>query len=94
MSHLSEQHVQGQGCPEGNTKNTFATPRETIVHGDTLCFMDMGPSLLQMLAFGGWWLVAVGHGWRLAVGGLWGLALTKKTGFLKTALVQAVGGKK
>ena len=46
----------------------FVTPTGTNVHGGALCFMVMGPSLLQRLAVGGWWMVAVG-GWRLAVGG-------------------------
>ena len=39
-----------------------------------LCFMVMGPALLQRLAVG-WWLVAVG-GWRwLVVGGRWFMGL-------------------
>ena len=40
---------------------------------DALCFMVMGPSLLQRLAVGSWLLV-VGGGWRLAVGS-WQLAV-------------------
>ena len=47
------------------------TPTEVNVHGDALCFMVMGPSLLQRLVVGGWWQLAVGGWWRLAVGG-WG----------------------
>ena len=62
-------------------KKTFATPTEKNVHGDALCFVVMGPSLLQRLAVGGWRLVAVG-GWRLAVGG--GIALCKGPSDLQT----------
>ena len=48
----------------------------TNVHGDTLCFMVMGPSLLEELAVGGGWRrLVVGRGWRLAVGGWWWLAV-------------------
>ena len=57
----------------GGGGNGCVLPTETNVHGDALCFMVMGPSLLQRLAVGGWWL-AVG-GWRLAVGGPWGVSL-------------------
>ena len=55
-------------------------PTETNVHGDALCFMIMGPSLLQRLVVGGWWPLAAVRGWRfvvrgrLAVGGWWQLA--------------------
>ena len=48
---------------------TFVTPTETHVHGDALCFLVMGPSLLQRLVVGGWWQLAVGGGWRLVVPG-------------------------
>ena len=62
----------GQGCPErGGKRKRFITPTETNVHGDALCFMVMGPSLLQRLAVGGWRLAAVGGWWELAVGGGW-----------------------
>ena len=54
-------------------KKTFVTPTEKNVHGDALCYIVMGPFVLQRLAVGGWRLVAVG-GWRLAVGGSWRLA--------------------
>ena len=53
------------------------TPTETNVHGaagDALCFMGMGPSLLERLVVGGWWLAVGGGWWRLMVGGCWGLA--------------------
>ena len=50
-------------------------PTGTNVDGDALCFMVMGPPLLQRLAVGGWWLVVVGSSWRLAVGGSWRLAV-------------------
>ena len=50
---------------------TFLTPAETMVHGDALCFMVMGPSLLQRLVVGGWWPLVVGGRWRLVVGGWW-----------------------
>ena len=53
---------------------------ETNVQEDALCFMAMGPSLLQKLAVGSSWRLAVGGWWRLAVGG-WRLAV-----FLRTAL--------
>ena len=42
--------VVGSGKSWGIT----VTPTETSVHGDALCFMVMGPSLLQKLAVGGW----------------------------------------
>ena len=48
---------------------TFVTPTEKNAHGDALCFMVMGPSLLQKLAVGGSWWLAVGGWWRLVVGG-------------------------
>ena len=58
----------------------FVTPTETNVHGDALCFMVMGPSLLRRLAVGGQRLVVPG-------GCPSGLSLTKdKTGFVRTAL--------
>ena len=44
-------------------------------HGDGLCFLVMGPSLLQRLAVDGWRLAAVGSGCRLAVGGGWRLVV-------------------
>ena len=68
-----------QGCPEGGGGEGFVTLTETNVHGDALCVMVMGPSLLQRLAVGVWWL-AVGGWRRLAVGGWWslGLSLPKK----------------
>ena len=54
-------------------------PTETNVHGDALCFMGMGHSLLQRLAVGGWRMAVRGGcsgWWRLvAVGGPWGLSL-------------------
>ena len=54
----------------------FVTLTEMNVHRDALCFMAMGPSVLQRLAVGGWWrLVAVGGGWWLAVSSPWGLSL-------------------
>ena len=54
----------------------FVTPTEMKVHGDALCFVVMGPSLLQRLVVGGWRLV-VGGGWRrLAVGG-WRLVVPR-----------------
>ena len=49
-------------------RKELVTPTATNVHGDTLCSMIMGPSLLLRLAVGGWWrLVAVGGGWWLVV---------------------------
>ena len=54
-------------------------PTETNVHGDAVCFMVMGPCLLQSLAVSGRRLVAVGvlrlvrlaavGGWRLVAPG-------------------------
>ena len=65
-------------------KKTFATPTEKSVHGDALCFMVTGPSLLQRLAVGSVWrLVGVGGWWRLAVGGRWGLSSEKLLWLLK-----------
>ena len=40
---------------------SFVMPTQMNVHRDALCFMVMGPSLLQRSAVGGWWL-AVGKG--------------------------------
>ena len=63
---------------KGKGKKTFVTSKETNVHGDALCLMVLGPSLLQRLAVGGgWWGLAVVGGWRLAAvgGGWWGLAV-------------------
>ena len=65
----------------GKPKQTFVTPTETNVHGDALCFMVMGPFLLQRLAVVGrrlvvgcWWLVGLAlDGWRLVVVGGWRL---------------------
>ena len=67
---------RGRRCsPQGppglslrGTTRTFLTPTETNVHGDALCFMIMGPPLLQRVAVGGGWRLAVG-GWRLVVPG-------------------------
>ena len=83
------------GLSLGDKKKGFVTRKTTNAHGDTLCLMIMGSSLLERLAVGRW-LLAVGGGWRrlvvggwwrLAVGGLCGLSLTKKnSGFLRTAL--------
>ena len=56
------------------------------VHGDALCFLVMGPSLLQRLAVDGWWRFAAVGGWRLAaicgwrlvaVGGGWRLVIPR-----------------
>ena len=55
----------------------FVTPTETNAHGNALCFLVMGRSVLQRLAVGGW---------RLVVGGPWGLSfravLSKKKNWL------------
>ena len=68
--------MEGRAVLKGE-KKTFATPTETNVHGDALCFMVMEPSLLQKLTVGGWWRLAVGGWWRLAaVGGWWGLVVS------------------
>ena len=40
----------------------------------TLMVMVVGPSLVQRLAVGGWWLVAFGGWWGLVVGSWWRLA--------------------
>ena len=63
------EHGAEQGCPQGESES-FGTPTETNVHGDALCFLIMGPCLLQRLAVDGWRLV-VGGGWQLVVGGWW-----------------------
>ena len=55
----------------GGGRKGFVTPTETNVHGDALCFMVIGPSLIQRLAVGGWRLATVGGGWCLAVAGCW-----------------------
>ena len=74
----------GAGLPlRGGKEKTFVTPTERNVHGDALCCLVMGLSLLERLAVGGWrlvvvsgWqLVVVGGGWQLAVGGGWRLAV-------------------
>ena len=84
----------------GGEKKRSETPTESNVHGDALCFMAMGPCLLQRLVVGGWrlafgggWRLAVGGWWRLAVGGWWSLGLSlrailnkKKPEFFRTAL--------
>ena len=54
----------------------FVTPTPTNDHRDALCFLVMGPSLLQRLAVGGWQRLAAVGGWRLVVGGGWRLALS------------------
>ena len=63
----------GLSLGENKEGKRFVTPTETNVHGDALCSVVMGRSLLQRLAVGGWRLVAVGGWWRLAVGGWWSL---------------------
>ena len=51
-------------------KKAFVRKTSTNVHGDTLCFMVMGPSLLQNLVVGGWWRLGFGRWqWLAAVGG-------------------------
>ena len=69
----------GPGGPSGERK-AFVTPTETNVRGDALCYMAMGPALLQKVAVGGWRQLAVGGWRRLAVGGWWslGAVLNKK----------------
>ena len=78
-----------QGCPSGGRKKGrgFVLPTETNVHGDALCFVVMGPSVVQRLAVGGWQRL------RLVVGGPWGLSLkgvlqkaTKKIWIIRAAL--------
>ena len=60
---------------KGKGKEKFCNAIETNVHGDALCFMAMGPPLLQRLPAGGWWWLAAVGGWRLvAVGSGWLLA--------------------
>ena len=63
----------------GKKRKGFVTPTEGNVHGDTLCFMVMGPSLLLyfstslllyfsiLFAVGGWRRLAVGGPWRLSL---------------------------
>ena len=67
--HGTGQGGGGAGLSFRGRKKTFVTPTETNVHRNALCFMVMGPSLLQRLAVGGWWRLAVGGGWRLVVPG-------------------------
>ena len=70
---IGERLAKGdQGCPQEGGKKTLVKPTETNVHGDALCFMVMGPSLLQRLAVGGWRLVGIG-GWLLMAVGRWQL---------------------
>ena len=48
----------------GKKRKGFVTPTEKSVHGDTLCCIVMGPSLLPKV--GGWRrLAAVGGSWSL-----------------------------
>ena len=54
-------------------KRTFVTPTETNVHGGSVCFLVMGPSVLQRLAVGSWWWLAAVGGWRLVTVGGWRL---------------------
>ena len=64
------------------------TPTATNVHGDALCFMVMGPFVLQRSTVGGWRRLVV-CGWRLvAVGGwrsLGAVLKQKRSAFLRTA---------
>ena len=72
MCHLS---VTSRAVLKGRKKKTLVTPTEMNFHGDALCFMVMGPSLLQKLAVGAWWQLAVDGGWcRLVVDGGWWVA--------------------
>ena len=102
-ARMQAQHQAHQDTPCRPTQNTRVVLQgrkkeksEANVHGDALCFMAIGPSLLQRLAMadGGWWWLAVGGRRLVAVGGWWslgavlkGLCLTKKkSGLLRTAL--------
>ena len=63
MKHRRRQHGKA-GPPIRKTKDEqgFVPPTETNVHGGTLCFIVMGPPLLQR-----WRLAAVGSGYPSVV---------------------------
>ena len=70
MLFLLQVQCSWTGCPLGG--GGFITPTATNVHGDSLCFLVVGHSLLQRLAVvvgGGGRRFVVGGGWRLALGG-------------------------
>ena len=52
--------IAGAGLSLRGKKKTPGKPTEKKIHRDALCFMAMGPSLLQGSAVGGWRRLAVG----------------------------------
>ena len=80
---LGVEESSGLSLRGGKKKEKRAhKPTETIVRGDALCVMVMGPLYFKgwrLAAVGGWWLVVgdgwlwlvVVGGWHLAVGGGW-----------------------
>ena len=59
---LAVPSLPGQAALKGGGGGGCITPTDTYVHGDALCFLVMGPSLLQRLAVIGGWLSAVPGG--------------------------------